>query len=267
MTRVRYGARTKEELEDREVAATSVGAWSTSLTAIYETDPEVVAAVLPPPLEPTDAPLVRVSVASVDLGPGPAAVRRGHVRGAGAPRGHDRQLPAAHADDDRAVGDRRARDVRRAEEARRGRRSSATATDPAARSSARSPRLGTTIIEVRGTVGAEIDRRRRASAPTSTSSSSASPDGKGFDAEPALVYCHREETHARGVAPSTARSSCGSRASTRWSTSRCAGSSRITLSERRRVQRGEIVSRVPAEWLLPVRAPALRRPVAPRRRP
>ena len=62
MGRIRYGARTKEELEDREVKATSVGAWSTSLTAIYETDPEIVAAVLPPPLEPTDQALVRRSV-------------------------------------------------------------------------------------------------------------------------------------------------------------------------------------------------------------
>ena len=69
--------------------------------------------------------------------PGHAAVRRRHVRGAGAPRGHRRQLPARDADDHRAVGGRRSGDVRRAEEARRGRRSSATATDPwAARSSA-----------------------------------------------------------------------------------------------------------------------------------
>jgi acetoacetate decarboxylase len=45
-----------------------VGAWATSLMALYETDPEVVAAVLPPPLEPTDRPLVRVTVARVDLG-------------------------------------------------------------------------------------------------------------------------------------------------------------------------------------------------------
>ena len=33
--------------------ATSVGAWATSLVAVYETDPDVIAAVLPPPLEPT----------------------------------------------------------------------------------------------------------------------------------------------------------------------------------------------------------------------
>src|SRR3954451_14182524 len=70
MTRVRYGALTPEELSNREVKATSVGAWATSLVAVYETDPEVIAAVLPPPLEPTDRPLVSVKVATVDLGRG-----------------------------------------------------------------------------------------------------------------------------------------------------------------------------------------------------
>ncbi len=70
MAQIRYGARTPAQLEDREVKATSVGAWSTSLTASYETDPELIAAVLPPPLSATDQPLVRVSVATVDLGEG-----------------------------------------------------------------------------------------------------------------------------------------------------------------------------------------------------
>ena len=67
---IRYGARSADQIENKEVKATSVGAWSTSLTAIYETDPDLIAAVLPPPLEPGDEPLVRVSVASVDLGAG-----------------------------------------------------------------------------------------------------------------------------------------------------------------------------------------------------
>src|SRR6266516_4619641 len=40
MGRIRYGARTEEELRNREVEATSVGAWATTLTAIYETDTE-----------------------------------------------------------------------------------------------------------------------------------------------------------------------------------------------------------------------------------
>jgi hypothetical protein len=66
---------TPEQLENREVKATSV-AWSTSLTAVYETDPRgrrrVAAAG-------TDGePLVRVSVKRVDLRWAPA-VRRRHL--------------------------------------------------------------------------------------------------------------------------------------------------------------------------------------------
>ncbi len=40
--------------------------WSRNLLAIYETDPELVAAVLPQPLEPTE-PHVRVNYAQVDM--------------------------------------------------------------------------------------------------------------------------------------------------------------------------------------------------------
>nr|WP_287380638.1 acetoacetate decarboxylase family protein [Candidatus Microthrix sp.] len=49
---------------------TKIGAWSTSLTATFLTDPAVVAAVLPPPLKPPSEPLVKVSISHVDLGGG-----------------------------------------------------------------------------------------------------------------------------------------------------------------------------------------------------
>src|ERR1700736_2099455 len=66
MSNVRYGARAETAQRNREVQATSVGAWAQVVTAIYETDPEVVAAVLPPPLTPGD-PLVRVTIATVAI--------------------------------------------------------------------------------------------------------------------------------------------------------------------------------------------------------
>src|SRR5205823_3208120 len=68
MTKVRYGARSEEERRNREIEATSVGVWAKTLVATYETDPEVVAAVLPQPLEPTADPFVRVTIASVEIG-------------------------------------------------------------------------------------------------------------------------------------------------------------------------------------------------------
>ena len=50
--RIRYGA--KQEQRSREIEATRAEIWSTAVTAVYETDPELIAAVLPPPLEPPD---------------------------------------------------------------------------------------------------------------------------------------------------------------------------------------------------------------------
>src|SRR4051794_14347665 len=70
MARIRYGARSLDELRNREVEATSVKTWATTLVAIYETDAEAVAAVLPPPLTPTAESLVRLTIATVDVGRG-----------------------------------------------------------------------------------------------------------------------------------------------------------------------------------------------------
>ncbi|HUC04745.1 MAG TPA: acetoacetate decarboxylase family protein [Acidimicrobiales bacterium] len=65
MAQVRYGARIPSV--NRELEATSADIWSEAVTAVYETDPEVVAAVLPPPLEPGPAPLVRITITRVQM--------------------------------------------------------------------------------------------------------------------------------------------------------------------------------------------------------
>lgn len=70
---VRYGARPPEQRRNREVEATATPIWSEALTAIWETDPEVVAAVLPPPLAPVDGePLVRCTITIVQMPVGPS---------------------------------------------------------------------------------------------------------------------------------------------------------------------------------------------------
>jgi len=66
MGRIRYAAKPEAERRNRELEATSVGAWAESLTVVYETDPDVVAAVLPLPLEPSE-PLARVTIATVAM--------------------------------------------------------------------------------------------------------------------------------------------------------------------------------------------------------
>jgi acetoacetate decarboxylase len=230
------------------VSATSVGAWSTSLTAIYETDPDVVAAVLPQPLEPTDHPLVRVSVASVDLGRGMPPFGAGtfavQARHEGTIGNYPLVMPMTT--EQSVIGGRETfgepKKLAAVTLERDGDGPGSTIVGKVAR-------LGTTIIEVRGTVGAPVDLEdgRRTDFYFKFLRS---PDGKGFDAEPSLVYCHREETSR---AAATVDAEIVLRES-RFDPVVDLPVRRIvstTLSERRSVQRGEIVSRVPAEWLLP----------------
>ncbi|MEU5882740.1 acetoacetate decarboxylase family protein [Spirillospora sp. NPDC047279] len=77
MPRVRYGPRTAEELEAARAARARIpDIWSTGVIAVWETDPDALAQVLPPPLRPAGRPLVRATISRVDL-PG------GHELGAG----------------------------------------------------------------------------------------------------------------------------------------------------------------------------------------
>src|SRR5580698_2197651 len=64
---VRYAAKGPDQLRSREVEKTSVGAWSTVLVATFETDPDILASVLPPPLEPSSRPLAKATFARVDI--------------------------------------------------------------------------------------------------------------------------------------------------------------------------------------------------------
>jgi len=66
MQTVRYGARAEQV--NREIEAKKApDIWSQAVTAAYETEPEIIAAVLPPPLEPGDRPLVRITITRVEM--------------------------------------------------------------------------------------------------------------------------------------------------------------------------------------------------------
>ena len=66
MQNVRYGARAEQV--NREIEAKKApDIWSEAVTAVYETDPDIVAAVLPPPLEPGERPLVRITITRVEM--------------------------------------------------------------------------------------------------------------------------------------------------------------------------------------------------------
>ena len=187
---IRYGARPREDRIDQEVAATKVGAWSTSFTALYETDPGLIEQVLPPPLRATERPLVKVSVATVDLdrpgvalfGAGTFGVQCTHgdlvgfypllmpmtteqsVIGGRETFGEPKKLAqiALERDGDALVGT--------------------------------VARLGTTIIELRGAVTGEVDPPEPIERTDFYLKFLRDPGGAGFDAEPRLVHCHRHET-------------------------------------------------------------------------
>jgi acetoacetate decarboxylase len=65
MVEIRYGPR--PAARSREIEATRAEIWSHAVTAVWETDPALVAAVLPPPLAPASEPLVRLTITSVQM--------------------------------------------------------------------------------------------------------------------------------------------------------------------------------------------------------
>ncbi len=245
MAQIRYGARTAAQLEDREVKATSVGAWSTSLTASYETDPELIAAVLPPPLEPTDQPLVRVSVATVDLGEGrppfgagtfAVQARHGDVVG-------NYPLVMPMTTEQSVIGGRETfgepKKIGQVDLVRTGDELVGTFT-----------RLGVTFVEIRGRAVETLPTPPDAHRVDFYFKFLRAPDGHGLDSDPALVYCHRDDStreleRVEGeiilrdspydpVADLPVRRIVS-----------------LTVGQKRSVQRGEIVGRVPAADVLP----------------
>lgn len=67
MPQVRYGAKPPAQQVDHEIEATSSNISTQALTIVYETDPEIIAAILPPPLKPTAEPLVTVTFSQVAM--------------------------------------------------------------------------------------------------------------------------------------------------------------------------------------------------------
>jgi acetoacetate decarboxylase len=62
---VRYGPRPVAERVDHEIDATKAPIATEAVTVTYLTDPDIVAAVLPKPLEPQAEPIVRISLQRV----------------------------------------------------------------------------------------------------------------------------------------------------------------------------------------------------------
>ncbi|MGA8726448.1 MAG: acetoacetate decarboxylase family protein [Acidimicrobiales bacterium] len=241
---VRYAAKTPDQIHSREVDKTSVGAWSTMLVVTYQTDPDVVASVLPPPLEPSSTPLVKVTFAGVDI-PGIGAFGAGSFS---VQCVHDEEtgyycLVMPMSTEQSVIGGRETfGEPKKIGEV-------VVELDGDSVRGAMT-RMGVTFAEFRGRVTRDLEPPSKQVRTDFYFKALPAPDGKGLDCDPSLVYCTREET-------------------VRW-VKACEGElvlrdSRfdpvadlpvrslldVTVGERNAIQRGRIHSTVPAEWIVP----------------
>jgi acetoacetate decarboxylase len=189
VARVRYGARSPETLsktaKDRSVLPEI---WSTGVVALWETDPEVIAAVLPPPLVPADRPLVRANISACDingypLGAGAIAVRAKHGDVEG-----DYTLTMPMTTERAVIGGREVfgepKKIAEVTVDRDGDDVVAKVT-----------RLGITYVEIRGRVAEELPLPDPRQTLSFYYKFLPAVGGDGFDADPMLVHVTRNEKH------------------------------------------------------------------------
>lgn len=187
MTRVRYGARSAAEISAARAAGTKLpDIWSTGVVAVWESDPDAVAAVLPPPLVPAEQPLVRAAVSRVQLpgyplGAGSVAVSALHDGREGwyplvMPMTHERALIGGREvfGEPKKLGD-------------------VTLERDGLVVRAALARHGIAFVEVRGAVAGPLPLPEPAEKLDFYFKFLPAVDGSGFDADPVLVHCVRHE--------------------------------------------------------------------------
>jgi len=243
MASIRYAGRSLDGVRNREVEATRSAIWSKALTVVFETDPELVASVLPRPLEPS-APTARLRIAMVDMGTGLPAfgagwfgvrARHGSVEG-------EYALFMPMTTEQSTTGGRETF----GEPKKIGQIGLQFDGDQV---SGRVSRMGSPIAELSGTLGPErpgyekdkIDFYFKALP---------NPSGQGLDGDPALVYCRRHEV-ARVVRPATGECKLLDAPLDPIADFPVRRIVSYEYAEITTAQTGEIVDRVPAEWVLP----------------
>ncbi|MDI3387460.1 acetoacetate decarboxylase family protein [Streptomyces sp. B-S-A8] len=187
MARIRYGARSEAEIRAaRSASAKLPDIWSTGVVAVWETDPDAVAAVLPPPLKPTGRPLVRAGISKVDLpgyplGAGSVAVAAAHGGVAGwyplvMPMTHERALTGGREvfGEPKKLGE-------------------VTVERDGLVVRAALARHGIAFVEVRGAVGEVLPLPEPARKTDFYFKFLPAVDGSGLEDDAALVHCVREE--------------------------------------------------------------------------
>ncbi|MBV8160778.1 MAG: acetoacetate decarboxylase family protein, partial [Acidimicrobiia bacterium] len=187
------GARPPEERRNREVEAVQRQIWTQAVTVVFETDAAAIAAVLPPPLEPSaDASTARLRIATVDMGTGLKPFGAGWfgVRCQHGSTEGEYALFMPMTTEQATIGGR---------ETFGEPKKIADVTLQLDSDSVQAwiERLGFRVAEVSGQLGEEgpgyekdkIDFYFKLSP---------NPDGVGLDGDPPFVYCHRHES-ARAV--------------------------------------------------------------------
>ncbi|MFD5796950.1 acetoacetate decarboxylase family protein [Streptomyces diastatochromogenes] len=244
MARVRYGARTEREIAaTRTASARLPDIWSTGVVAVWETDPDAVAAVLPPPLKPTGNPLVRVNISKVDLpgyplGAGSFAVAATHGEVGGwyplvMPMTHERALTGGREvfGEPKKLGE-----------------VTVEREDLSVRASL--ARHGIAFVEVRGAVSGELPLPDPSRKTDFYFKFLPAVDGSGFDADPVLVHCVRHEK-VRRLERITGDVVLRESPYDPVADLPVLRLREITIGEKTSDQRGRVVERVDAQALLP----------------
>jgi acetoacetate decarboxylase len=244
VARVRYGARTGAEIAAARDARTKLpDIWSTGVVAVWESDPDAVAAVLPPPLKATGRPLVRVNISRVGLsghplGAGSFAVAAAHDGVEGwyplvMPMTNERALTGGREvfGEPKKLGE-------------------VTLERDGLVVRARLARHGIAFVEVRGAVSGELPLPEPSRKTDFYFKFLPAVDGSGFDAGPVLVHCVRDERVRkleRITGDVVLRESVYDPVAD-LPVRRLVG---ITIGEKTGDQRGTVVGQVDAEALLP----------------
>jgi acetoacetate decarboxylase len=243
MGNVRYGARPLEQVTNREVEATRAPIWSKAVTVVFETDPEAIASVLPRPLEPSAA-TARLRIAVVDMGTGLKPFGAGWfgVRARHQDTEGEYALFMPMTTEQATVGGRETFGEPKKIADMNLEVDGDTLT-------ARVARMGSTVAEVSGTLGPEapgyeIDKV------DFYFKLLPDPSGSGLEGDPTFVYCRRHEV-ARVVRPVSGECKLLDAPLDPIADFPVRKVVSFEYAELTSSQQGEVVGRVPAEWLEP----------------